>query len=77
MVFFKKMSDKESFNSRKGMIFGFYAYMLVSAVNYFYYLSTESILFSPSYIFWGGLLAFFLFEFILNFKDKFVRKKYR
>ncbi|PID20230.1 hypothetical protein CSV61_15835 [Sporosarcina sp. P3] len=68
------MSDKESFNSRKGMIFGFYAYMLVSAVNYFYYLSTESILFSPSYIFWSGLLAFFLFEFILNLRDKFIRK---
>ena len=76
-MLFKKMSDKESFNSKKGVIFGFYIYMLVSAVNYFYYLSTESGLFSPSFIFWSGLLAFFLFEFILNLKDKFVRKKYR
>ena len=72
MVFFKKMSDKESFNSKKGISFGFYTYMLVLAVNYFYYLSTESGLFSPSFIFWSGLLAFFLFEFILNLKDKFV-----
>lgn len=74
MVFFKKMSEIESFNSRKGMIFGFYTYMLVSAVNFFYCLSTDSVLFSPSYIFWSGLLAFFLFEFILNLKDKYVRK---
>lgn len=74
MVFFKKMSDKESFNSKKGMVFGFYTYMLVLAVNYFYYLSTESGLFSPSLIFWSGLLAFFLFELILNLKDKFVLK---
>ncbi|PIC98873.1 hypothetical protein CSV68_10680 [Sporosarcina sp. P29] len=74
MVFFKKMSDKESFNSKKGVIFGFYTYMLVSAANYFYYLSTDSGLFSPSFIIWSGLLAFFLFELILNLKDKFVKR---
>lgn len=73
-MFFKKMSDKETFNSKKGMIFGFYTYMLVLAVNYFYYLSTETSLFSPSLIFWSGLLACFLFELILNLKDKFVLK---
>ncbi|EGQ27946.1 hypothetical protein HMPREF9372_0054 [Sporosarcina newyorkensis 2681] len=73
-MFFRKMSVKESFNSKKGMIFGFYAYLLVSAVNYFYYLFKESGLFSPTFIFWSGLLAFFLFELILNVKDKLVKK---
>lgn len=53
-MFFRKMSEKESFNSKKGMIFGFYAYLLVSAVNYFYYLFKESGLFSPTFIFGVG-----------------------
>ena len=74
MKFFKRMNEKESYNSKKGMIFGFYTYMLISAVNYFYYLLTESGLFSPTIIFWSGLLACFAFEFILNLKDKFARK---
>ena len=69
------MNEKESFNSKKAVALGFYTFMLISAVNYFYYLATESGLFSPSVIFWSGLLAFFAFEFILNLKDKFDRKK--
>lgn len=75
MGFFKRMNEKESFNSKKAVYAGFYTYTMISAVNYFYYLATESGLFSPSVIFCSGLLAFFAFEFILNLKDKFDRKK--
>lgn len=54
MKSFKQMNEQESLNWKKGAIFGFYTYMLISAVNYFYYLLTKSNLFSPSFIFWGG-----------------------
>lgn len=70
MLFFRKMSGNEVVNSRKGIIFGFYVYLLISAVNYFYYLVKETVLMSPGVIFWSGLVAFFAFELILNFKDK-------
>lgn len=74
MKLFKRMNKKESFNSKKGMIFGFYAYLLVLAVNNFYYLLTDKILFSPSITFWSGLVAFLVFELILNLKDKYNKK---
>ena len=73
-MFFSKMNNKELINSKKGMIVGFYTYLLVSAVNYLYYLFKESNLFSPIFIFLSGLLTFFLFELILNIKDKLVKK---
>ncbi len=74
-MIFRKMKDKEIFNSKKGLIFGFYTYMLVSAVDYFYYLFKSSSLFSPILIFWSGLVAFLVFEFVLNMKDDFTEKK--
>lgn len=73
-MFFRKMSDRQVFNSKKGLIFGFYTYMLVSAIDYFYYLFKSSGLFSPIFIFWSGLLAFFMFELVLNIKDRLVGK---
>ena len=73
-MFFRKMKDKEFLNSKAGMIFGFYIYLIISAVNYLYYLFKESSLFSPVFIFWSGLLAFFIFELILNSKDKLQKK---
>lgn len=78
--FFRRMSSREVFNSKKGLIFGFYTYMLVSAIDYFYYLFKSSSLFSPIFVFWSGLVAFFIFELLLNTKDTFtdkgVRKKF-
>lgn len=75
MKFFKKMNEKESFNCKKGITFGFCAYMLISAMNYFYYILTESTLISPPVIFWSGLLAFFAYECILNLQDQFTKNK--
>lgn len=69
------MNEKESLNSKKGAILGFYTYMIISAINYFYYLFTNNGLFSPGLIFWSGLLVVFAYEFILNLKDKSDRKK--
>lgn len=75
MKFFKKMNEKELFNSNRAMTFGFCSYMLITAINYFYYLLTAGALISPSYIFGSGLLAAVTFEFMLNLKDKFERKE--
>jgi len=69
------MSEKELFNSKSGLIFGFFIYMLVAAVNYFYYLFTENSLFPPIFIFWSGLIASIVFEFILNIKEKLFRER--
>ncbi|MFJ7935574.1 hypothetical protein [Sporosarcina sp. NPDC096371] len=68
------MNKKESLNWEKGAILGFYTYMLLSAINYFYYISTNNGIFSPSNIFWSGLLVAFLYDFIVNLKDKFGKK---
>lgn len=64
------MSERESLNWKKGAIIGFYTYTLITAVNYFYYLVTGSSLFSPTFTFWIGLLAAFIFELIFNLKYK-------
>ncbi len=64
------MNNKESLNWKKGIAFGFYTYMLITVVNYFYYLSTENGFFSPTFIFWSGLLAAFAYDFILNLIEK-------
>lgn len=70
MKFLKSMSERESLNWKKGAIIGFYTYTLITAVNYFYYLVTGSSLFSPTFTFWIGLLAAFIFELIFNLKYK-------
>ncbi|MCJ7843457.1 hypothetical protein MUB24_21790 [Lederbergia sp. NSJ-179] len=57
MRLFKSMNERESSNWKGGAFYGFYTYLLISAVNYFYYLATENGLFSPTFIFWSGLLG--------------------
>jgi len=70
MKLFKSMNEKESLNWKKGVFFGFYTYLLISAVNYLYYSITENVLFSPAFIFLSGLIVAFVFEFIFNCKGK-------
>lgn len=77
MVFFRKMNEKEVLNARKGITFGFYMYLFLTAGNYFYYLVMENVLMSPGVIFWSGLIALFSYELGLNLKDKFDRQKAR
>ncbi|HLR68469.1 hypothetical protein [Virgibacillus alimentarius] len=71
MKLFKSMNERESLHWKKGAFFGFYTYLLISAVNYFYYLATENVLFSPTFVFWSGLLGAFVFELIFNLKYKY------
>ncbi|PID01581.1 hypothetical protein CSV67_13650 [Sporosarcina sp. P2] len=73
-MFFRKMNDRQVFNSKKGLGFGFFTYTFVSGIDYFYYLFTSTGLFPPVFIFWSGLLAFFMFELVLNCKDRVARK---
>lgn len=69
-MFFKRMNKKEILNSKKATILGFYTYMLITAVNYFFYLLFEKNLFSSAIIFWSGLLVLFGYGAFLNLKDK-------
>ncbi|GEM_PF-5533529 len=52
------------------MVFGFITYMLITAINYMYYLITDTVLLSPAIIFWGGLLALFGFETVANLRGR-------
>ena len=70
MMFFKRMNKAESVTTKRAAEVGFITYMLVTAVNYFYYLFTEQTLLSPTIIFWSGLAVFFLYDIILNIKEK-------
>ncbi|KQL34414.1 hypothetical protein [Psychrobacillus sp. FJAT-21963] len=70
MKFFRKMSKIESFNSRKGVILGFYTYMLLLFLNYIYSLIYGDEPFTSIVIFWTGLLVAFGYELILNLKSK-------
>lgn len=69
-MFFKRMTKKESANSKRAAGAGFFAYMLVTAGNYFYYISMEQTLLSPALIFWSGLMVFFVYDIVLNIKEK-------
>lgn len=70
MVFFKRMNKKEVLNNKRATILGFYTYMLFSAVNNFSYLLVDKNLLSSAIIFWSGLVVFFGYAAILDFKDK-------
>lgn len=70
MMFFKRMNKQELATSKRAAEVGFITYMLVTAGNYFYYLFTEHTLLSPTLIFWSGLAVFFLYDMILNVKEK-------
>lgn len=70
MGFFKSMNKKESLNWKRAAILGFYTYMLISAVNYFHYISMEKDFFSSRSILLSGLVVGFGYEVFLNLKDK-------
>lgn len=70
MKFFRKMSKIESFNARRGVILGFYTYMLLLFINYIYFPIYGIEPFASIVIFWTGLLVVFGYEFILNLKSK-------
>ncbi|MFB5089603.1 hypothetical protein PGC35_20875 [Psychrobacillus sp. PGGUH221] len=75
MKFFRKMSKIESFNARKGLILGFYTYMLLLFLNYIYSLIYGNEPITSIVIFWTGLLVAFGYELILNLKPKMKIKK--
>lgn len=62
----KKNKIVFGFNAKNGAVFGFYTYLLLSAIDYFYYLFTGDVLFLPGLIYWSGLLVFFIVELIAN-----------
>ncbi|MEK4440769.1 MULTISPECIES: hypothetical protein [Niallia] len=65
-MFFRKMSNSEEANWRKGAIAGFYVYLLLLFVNYTSSLFFQKEPFSTTVIFWSGLLVAFGLDFILN-----------
>ncbi|GKV70108.1 hypothetical protein NCCP2716_26060 [Sporosarcina sp. NCCP-2716] len=69
-MFFRKMNEQEKENSRRGMVVGFMTYMLITAVNYCYYIVTDNALFSPAVVFLTGLVASSVYQFILNYTDE-------
>lgn len=69
-MFFKRMNNKESAISKRAAVGGFYTYVLVTAVNYFYYIFMEETLLSPILVFWSGLSVFFVYDLVLNSKEK-------
>ena len=74
-MFFRDMSNKEKMNFRKGVILGFYIYMLLLFINYASLLFDRNEPFSSFFIFWAGLLAAFGYEFILNIRAKMATNK--
>lgn len=70
MKFFRKMSKIESINLRKGVILGFYTYMLLLLINYIYSLIYGIEPLTSFVILWTGLLVVFGYELILNLKAK-------
>ncbi|MEZ7794147.1 hypothetical protein [Niallia circulans] len=65
-MFFRKMSNSEEANWRKGTIAGFYVYLLLLFDNYTSSLFFQKEPFSTTIIFWSGLLVAFGLDFILN-----------
>ncbi|WP_317935074.1 hypothetical protein [Sporosarcina aquimarina] len=63
------MTEKQILNSKKATIFGFFTYMLFSAINYFSYLLMDENVISSPIIFWSGLLVSFGYNAFLNLKD--------
>lgn len=67
-IFFKKMSEKETGNWKKGCILGFYTLLITLLLNQTYYYILDSYLFSNFAIFWIGLVSAFAWSEILNIK---------
>lgn len=70
MSFFRKMTAREKSNSERSVGFGFLVYLLVTGVNYFYYLLTDHAMLSPGIGFWAGIIALFGYEWFLNSRDR-------
>ncbi|WOV83072.1 hypothetical protein PGH26_08995 [Sporosarcina jeotgali] len=70
MMFFRRMNEKEKKNSIRAVLLGFYTYMIVSFINFFFYLLVEKELFSSAIVFWSGLLVYFGYSAYLDLKDK-------
>jgi hypothetical protein len=69
-MFFRKMSNSEAANWRKGAIAGFYIYLLLLFINCTSSLFFKKEPFSTTAIFWSGLLVAFGLDFILNLLTK-------
>ncbi|AYV71535.1 hypothetical protein C2H98_08020 [Niallia circulans] len=65
-MFFRKMSNREEANWRKGAIAGFYVYLLLLFINCISSSFFQKEPFSTTVIFWSGLLVAFGLDFILN-----------
>lgn len=70
MMFFRKMKEKEKKNSTRAALLGFYTYMIVSFINFFFYLLAGKELFSSTIVFWSGLLVYFGYSAYLDIRDK-------
>ncbi len=69
-MFFRRMNEKEKKNSTRAALVGFYTYMIVSFINFFFYLLVEKELFSSVIVFWSGLLVYFGYSAYLDLRDK-------
>ncbi|KUP08720.1 hypothetical protein Q73_05945 [Bacillus coahuilensis m2-6] len=68
-IFFKKMSEKETKNWKKGCVVGFYAFLIALFINQIYYNFFNSYFLSNFSVFWIGLISAFAWSFILNVKS--------
>ncbi|RBP04840.1 hypothetical protein [Rossellomorea aquimaris] len=68
MQFFKTMSPKEKANWNKGLVLGFYTYMILLFINYISSLILGRDLFTSAFIFFTGLIIAFGYEAYLNVK---------
>ncbi|MBM7646762.1 hypothetical protein JOD45_002996 [Scopulibacillus daqui] len=75
--FFKKMSEDEVVNSNKGLIFGFYIYLFLLAINSIYSMYYSKDLMSSFTILIIGLIVALVFEAILNIKNKVKKSNYK
>ena len=73
-LFFKKMTDSEIGNSRKGLILGFFTFAIMLLINIIYFRLSEIELFSNLTILLTGFVVTYGYEFFLNIMDK-SRKK--
>ncbi len=69
-MFFRRMNEKEKKNSTRAALVGFYTYMIVSFINFFFYLLVEKELFSSAIVFWSGLLVYIGYSAYLDLREK-------
>jgi chromate transport protein ChrA len=74
-LFFRKMSETEIVNGRKGQVLGFITFAILLLINIIYHRVSEIELFSSLTILLAGLVVAFGYEFFLNAMDKSRRKR--